>query len=155
MQIYADLLVKNTAKIPGYIDPRNDRRFIWNKLGAHDVNYLKGTCLPLYVDPSYSRETEIIYNKMKALSYDDLRLLLYYKIIATDKENAEKASEMMRGWGLTNESITKEGMTTDDIQKVLKKKTHHIIPVIASNDIPTLLPLVGPTTKEFGFVINS
>ena len=35
------------------------------------------------------------------------------------------------------------------------KKTHYIIPVIASNDIPTLLPLVGPTTKEFGFVINS
>ena len=30
MQIYADLLVKNTAKIPGDIDPRNDRREIWN-----------------------------------------------------------------------------------------------------------------------------
>ena len=45
-------------------------------------------------------------------------------------------------------------MTTDEIQDVLKKKTHHIIPIIASNDIPTLLPLVGPTTKEFGFVIN-
>ena len=56
---------------------------------------------------------------------------------------------------IANDTITKEGMTTDEIQEVLKKKTHHIIPVIASNDIPTLLPLVGPTTKEFGFVINS
>ena len=61
MQIYADLLVKNTAKIPGDIDPRNDRRFIWDKLGAHDVTYLKGTCLPLYVDPSYSRERQRSY----------------------------------------------------------------------------------------------
>ena len=62
---------------------------------------------------------------------------------------------VQHGWGLTNDTITKEGMTTDEIQEVLKKKTHHIIPVIASNDIPTLLPLVGPTTKEFGFLINS
>ena len=72
-----------------------------------------------------------------------------FQIILKHPEREQK------GWGLTNDTITKEGMTTDDIQKVLKKKTHHIIPVIASNDIPTLLPLVGPTTKEFGFVINS
>ena len=31
MQIYADLLVQNTAKIPGDIDPRNNRREIWKK----------------------------------------------------------------------------------------------------------------------------
>ena len=74
---------------------------------------------------------------------------LMWKVIVGDPVREQ------RGWGLTNDTITKEGMTTDEIQAVLKKKTHHIIPVIASNDIPTLLPLVGPTTKEFGFVINS
>ena len=74
---------------------------------------------------------------------------LMWKVIVDDPKREQK------GWGLTNDTITKEGMTTDEIQEVLKKKTHHIIPVIPSNDIPTLLPLVGPTTKEFGFVINS
>ena len=49
------------------------------KLSAHDVAYLKGTCLPHYVDPSDSRATEVKYNKMKLLSYDDLRLELYNK----------------------------------------------------------------------------
>ena len=46
-------------------------------------------------------------------------------------------------------------MNSDEIAQVLKKKTHHVIPVIASDQIPTLLPLVNHTTKQFGFVINS
>ena len=46
-------------------------------------------------------------------------------------------------------------MTTDEIEQVLKKKSHHVIPVIASDQIASLLPLVNHTTKEFGFVINS
>ena len=80
---------------------------------------------------------------------DNVTRQLMYNVIYDDFYRKQK------GWGLTNDTITEEGMTTDEIQEVLKKKTHHIIPVIASNDIPTLLPLVGPTTKEFGFVINS
>ena len=46
-------------------------------------------------------------------------------------------------------------MTSDEIAQVLKKKTHHVIPVIVSDQIATLLPLVYHTTKHFGFVINS
>ena len=45
-------------------------------------------------------------------------------------------------------------MNSDEIAQVLKKKTHHVIPVIASDQIATLLPLVNHTTKQFGFVIN-
>jgi hypothetical protein len=46
-------------------------------------------------------------------------------------------------------------MNSDEIAQVLKKKTHHVIPVIASDKIATLLPLVNHTTKQFGFAINS
>ena len=62
---------------------------------------------------------------------------------------------VQKGWGLTNDSIKCEGMTSDAIVKVLKKKSHHTIPVIASDQIASLLSLVNHTTKEFGFVINS
>ncbi len=46
-------------------------------------------------------------------------------------------------------------MNSDEIAQVLKKKTHHVIPVIASDQMATLLPLVNHTTKPFGFVITS
>ena len=46
-------------------------------------------------------------------------------------------------------------MSTDDIENVLEKKTHRLVPVIASDQIPTLAHFVGPKTKSFGFVINS
>ena len=46
-------------------------------------------------------------------------------------------------------------MNSDEIAQVLKKKTHHVIPVIASDQIATLLPLVNQKTQHFGFVINS
>ena len=62
---------------------------------------------------------------------------------------------VQRGWGLTNDTIKQKGMTTDEIAQVLKKKTHHVIPVIASAQIATLLPLVNQKTQHFGFVINS
>ena len=64
-------------------------------------------------------------------------------------------NRVQKGWGLTNHSIKCEGMTSDEIANVLKKKTHHVIPVIASVQIATLLPLVNHTTKEFSFLISS
>ena len=62
---------------------------------------------------------------------------------------------VQKGWGLTNHTIKQEGMNSDEIVQVLKKKTHHVIPVIASDQIATLLPLVNNKTQRFGFVINS
>ena len=38
--------------------------------------------------------------------------------------------------------------------KILKDKTHRVIPVIASDQIKTLLPLVNKNTHEFAFVMN-
>ena len=72
-----------------------------------------------------------------------------WNVIMADPERGQK------GWGLTNHTIKQEGMNSDEIAQVLKKKTHHVIPVIASDQIATLLPLVNNKTQHFGFVINS
>ena len=77
-----------------------------------------------------------------------VRQLMWDAIIA-DQHRGQK------GWGLTNHTIKQEGMNSDEIAQVLKKKTHHVIPVIASDQIATLLPLVNNKTQRFGFVINS
>jgi hypothetical protein len=50
---------------------------------------------------------------------------------------------VQNGLGLTNDTIKQEGMTSDEIAEVLKKMTRHIIPVIASDQIASLLPLVN------------
>jgi hypothetical protein len=47
-----------------------------------------------------------------------------------------------------------DGMYSDEIQELLKERTKRIIPVIASNEIPSLYPLVDETTKHFAFVMN-
>ena len=60
-----------------------------------------------------------------------------------------------KGWGLTNHTIKQDGLNSDEIAQVLKKKTHHVIPVIASDQTAKLLPLVNNKTQHFGFVINS
>ncbi len=75
----------------------------------------------------------------------------------TRKEEADdkRRQDEQNGWGLTNHTIKQEGINYDEIAQVLKKKTHDVIPVIASDQIATLLPLVNHTTKQFGFVINS
>ena len=57
---------------------------------------------------------------------DNVTRQLMYNVIYYDVYRKQK------GLGLTNDTITKEGMTTDEIQVVLKKKTHHIIPVANS-----------------------
>jgi hypothetical protein len=70
-------------------------------------------------------------------------------VIIVDQHRGQK------GWGRTNNTIKQEGMNSDEIAQVLKKKTHHVIPVIASDQIATLPPLVNHTTKQLGFVINT
>ena len=57
--------------------------------------------------------------------------------------------------GTTAPTIANEGMSSDDIENVLEKETHRQVPVIASDQIPSLVHFVGPKTKSFGFVINS
>ena len=48
-----------------------------------------------------------------------------------------------------------DGLYDDQIENILQSKTKRFVPVIMSDEIPTLLKYVNPKTKEFGFVINS
>jgi hypothetical protein len=54
-----------------------------------------------------------------------------------------------------NGSVTSGGMTTSEIADFLEIKTHHIVPVIAKDQMDLLLPFVNHDTKQFYFVINS
>ena len=45
---------------------------------------------------------------------------------------------MQYGEGTTNATIKEDGMTGQDIETILQKKVHTYIPVIASDEIPTL-----------------
>lgn len=47
-----------------------------------------------------------------------------------------------------------DGLYTDEIEKILQEKTHRIIPVIASDQVKSLVPLVDKNTKDFAFVMN-
>ena len=53
------------------------------------------------------------------------------------------------------EGMDKNGMRGEEIQRILEQKTHHLIPVIASDELPTLLPQINSKTKQFGVIINS
>ena len=78
---------------------------------------------------------------------DDTRESLEQPIGSTSKPK--------RGKGTNNETIKEDGMTGQDIETILKKKLHTYIPVIASDEIPTLCKYINKNTNEFGFIINS
>ena len=113
---------------------------IMKRLNEMSDDDIKRRIFPLFIPAtSASIKATLAFNELT--SPEVIRHKMFEIIV-------KHQNRVQEGWGLTNDTITKEGMTTDEIQEVLKKKTHHIIPVIASNDIPTLLPLVGPTTKR-------
>ena len=82
------------------------------------------------------------------------------RVDLTDKDIDEYviatyAKIIQNGGGTTVATIDHEGMPNTDIENVLEKETHRMVPVIASDEIPSLAHFVGPKTKSFGFVINS
>jgi hypothetical protein len=147
-QTYVLLLLKHPNRIPYFIDPRPDISALKEKIFSMTAVFMKAEILPKVMKPG------IAYNKMALLPKNELRQALWDKILVDPGLLAELGPPKT-GQGLTNHTIKQEGMNSDEIAQVLKKKTHHVIPVIASDQIATLLPLVNNTTKEFGFVINS
>ena len=83
---------------------------------------------------------------------------LKHNFIKDVNDYFDQNEEQMRyqvGEGTTNATIEEEGMTGQDIETILQKKLHTYIPVIASDEIPTLCKYINKNTKEFGFIINS
>ena len=113
------------------------------------VKYIKEKVLPLVLKRLTSEEHEAFMKPIKALMRKDNFVQIVWDMIITYEDRVQK------GWGLTNDTIKQAGMNSDKIAEVLKKKTHHVKPVLASDQIASLLPLVNHTTKHFGFLINS
>ena len=154
-QKYVTLLLKHPNRIPYYIEPRPDIRLLKEKLFNMTAILVRSDILPKVMKPGKP------YNKL-AGSSKDILVQTVWDLIYADPELQNDIgiffmSKGMQktGKGLTNDTIKQEGMTSDEIAQVLKKKTHHVIPVIASDQIATLLPLVNNKTQQFGFVINS
>ena len=49
----------------------------------------------------------------------------------------------------------RKGLYDNQIEKIINKECKKFVPVIMSDEIPTLLPYVNENTEEFAFVINS
>jgi hypothetical protein len=48
-----------------------------------------------------------------------------------------------------------DGMYNDELQEIFEDKTNKFLPVIASDKMDTLLPLVNKDTKKFGWIQNT
>lgn len=63
----------------------------------------------------------------------------------------EILNELIGGGKYTNDG---DGLYSNEIQQILKDRTHRVIPVIASDEIPSLYSLVDGATKDFAFIMN-
>lgn len=84
------------------------------------------------------------------------------KIIEEGKEESKEeskdgSSESKEGdkTGAGKYTAWNDGLFDDQIENILQSKTKRFVPVIMSDEIPTLVKYVNPKTKEFAFVINS
>ena len=98
------------------------------------VAHTKQNVLPLFMKRETSEEDAAFIKITKAGMAKDEFIEKVWAVIMADQNRGQK------GWGLTNHTIKQEGMNSDEIAQVLKNKTHHVIPVIASDQIATLLP---------------
>jgi hypothetical protein len=73
------------------------------------------------------------------------------------KEGSEGAEESKEGdkTGAGKYTAWNDGLFDNEIENILQSKTKRFVPVIMSDEIPSLVKYVNPKTKEFGFVINS
>lgn len=69
------------------------------------------------------------------------------KIIEEEEVDNKTGSGKYTAWN--------DGLFDDQIENILQSKTKRFVPVIMSDEIPSLVKYVNPKTKEFGFVINS
>lgn len=84
------------------------------------------------------------------------------EVIDVDLPSSETENEVIptrlnfeNKFGEGKYSNWRKGLYDTQIHKIMENKAKRFVPVIMSDEIPTLLPYVSPKTKEFGFIINS
>lgn len=70
-------------------------------------------------------------------------------------DEALNENELMSKYGKGKYSNWHKGLYDTEIHKIMEHKAKRFVPVIMSDEIPTLLPYINKNTKEFGFIINS
>jgi len=73
----------------------------------------------------------------------------------SSEESKDGAEESKDKTGAGKYTAWNDGLYDDEIENILQSKTKRFVPVIMSDEIPSLVKYVNPKTKEFGFVINS
>ena len=144
--VYAHVLITRREIVPEDIEPDVTFRSVRDRLRNTNTTNMTKKIVPRYL----TEREKSFYNTLS--SVDQKRQYLYGKIISSDDFNKQN---WQSGTGVTIDGIKHEGMSSEEIAQVLKDRTHHVVPVIASDEIATLAPLVGPKTKQFGFIINS
>ena len=113
--MYADELVNHPNKIPWQIEPRPDIKFGKQKLERMIAKNIKEKVLPLFINIDESDEEASRFKAIKRiLNVEDLKEAVWDVIYAYNADDRKQ-----NGFRFTDESITKEGMTTDEIQAVL------------------------------------
>ena len=82
---------------------------------------------------------------------------LFYLIrnLPAINDETENRLKFENKFGEGKYSNWRKGLYDTQIHKIMENKAKRFVPVIMSDEIPTLLPYVSPKTKEFGFIINS
>ena len=115
------------------------------------------------IDKKMSEEkrlSEIERLKSIANKTREEKIALYYLERNLPAKIAENEDEPIRlnfenKFGEGKYSNWRKGLYDTQIHKIMENKAKRFVPVIMSDEIPTLLPYVSPKTKEFGFIINS
>lgn len=88
---------------------------------------------------------------------EKIALNLYIRNLPAKDENENEPIRLNyeNKFGEGKYSNWRKGLYDTQIHKIMENKAKRFVPVIMSDEIPTLLPYVSPKTKEFGFIINS
>lgn len=128
-----------------------------NQFGVEALRIISNTFLSKKVAHDNRKQADLL----QALSEEKItlkKILQKYdtgtatKYTKTNEWRFNNITEKPRiGMGLANG----DGLTGQEIVDMVKIKTHHIINVIAVDELYKLVPFVNSETDEFGFVINT
>ena len=115
-----------------------------------------------YIDTPLSQEKRLSeIERLKSITNptreEKVALKFYIRNLPAKDENEDIPIRLNfeNKFGEGKYSNWRKGLYDTQIHKIMENKAKRFVPVIMSDEIPTLLPYVSPKTKEFGFIINS